>query len=298
MNDRIEKIKIGILGLGRVGAVLARRFREKGCNLHVVWDISRDRIRAFHEDSENVVAASGRLFLKCGIVFVCVPDRQILPAVQAFLNKGWFNSATLVVHTGGMMGPEILADVSDRIAGCGAMHPYMSFPAEPENAMAFDGVGFGITASEDIAETLEKIVQRIGGIPVRIPAEKRTLYHLAAVISSNFSVFLEIVADDILRQTGLDRETAGLLVGRLMDSTRHNLTHTDALSALSGPVIRRDWDTIFRHIQALEENLPEFVSLYREIATAMSLYCHNIWLPSIDKSAKVTHGKFSSEDIP
>ena len=145
--------------------------------------------------------------------------------------------------------------------------------------MSFKDVGFGVSADSELLETLEEIVRGLGGVPVEISPEKRALYHLAAVISSNFSVFLEIIADIVLQKTGLETDVARLLVSRLMDSTRHNLNRTAAEDALSGPVVRKDWSTVHRHMDALNEALPEYESLYKEIAEAMARYCHGIQLP-------------------
>jgi len=269
MNDEKNRLKIGILGLGRVGTVFTSRLHQAGYNISTVWDTSPDSRNSFRLRTAGGFRVSYQHLKNCNFILICVPDREIKAALNNIVKQTL--SKTYLVHTSGISGPEILAEYTDepRLM-TGALHPYMSFPTDPDDAISFSGIGFGITAEGNLNWLLQKITIDMGADPVEISSENRIAYHSAAVFASNFTVFLEMIADEIIQKTGISRTDSHRLLQGLKNSVRHNLNQTVAEDALSGPVIREDWETIKTHIDALSSNFPEFAKLYEVLSKQLA----------------------------
>jgi predicted short-subunit dehydrogenase-like oxidoreductase (DUF2520 family) len=95
----------------------------------------------------------------------------------------------------------------------------------------------------------------------------KSIYHAAAVISSNFPVVLAAVASEILTQAGVPERSAQQAVHSLMEAAISNMADNNPESALTGPVMRGDVETVQRHLQALRHN-SEARALYRRLSFA------------------------------
>ena len=67
---------------------------------------------------------------------------------------------------------------------------------------------------------------------------------------------------DLLEQTGLNRQQAQALLAPLIQTTCHNVIHSLPEKVLTGPASRADQATIERHLNALEEHLPQYYTMY------------------------------------
>ena len=119
------RLGVGIVGTGRVGAVMGRALREAGHTIvgcTASSEASRDRASAMLPDVpildvETVVERSE-------LVLFTVPD-DILPELVSGLAKlGKFNSGQIVAHCAGRYGTEVL-EPSGAIPL--ALHPSLSF---------------------------------------------------------------------------------------------------------------------------------------------------------------------------
>src|SRR5437588_10019514 len=78
-------------------------------------------------------------------------------------------AAPLMVHLAGSRGP------TDRVRL--ALHPAMTFPRRAQGAVSLAGVGFGLTAADDEAESWgRRVVADLGGFCVDVNAESRPQY--------------------------------------------------------------------------------------------------------------------------
>ncbi|MBA3782805.1 MAG: NAD(P)-binding domain-containing protein, partial [Nocardioides sp.] len=102
MDDRL---RVGVVGAGRVGAVLAAALRAAGHDIVAAAgesDASRDRIEALlpgvTTDKPSTVARA------CDLLLLTVPD-DMLPNVVSMLSaSGAIHAGQYVVHTSGAHG--------------------------------------------------------------------------------------------------------------------------------------------------------------------------------------------------
>ncbi|MBN1295158.1 DUF2520 domain-containing protein [bacterium] len=290
-----SQLTIGIIGLGRLGSVLADRLIVAGYPVLAAMDTCPDRLPEFNSLFRHDVSDDPHELASCRILFICVPDRSIAHVAEQVVDREWAGQNCVLVHTAGSHGIGIFpAAVRDRYR-TGSCHPLMAFPADPRRALPFRDVGFCLDGPEPVRVILNRIVSDLGGFPITIPDDSRALYHAAAVIASNFTVYLEALAANLLSTAGLNPETARHAVNGLMRSVRNNVVGLPLEKALSGPVVRNDWNTVQLHIDTLAQTDPATAALYRTLSSALAAYLGKDALPSRENSGNVPSDIYSED---
>lgn len=247
-----------IIGAGRVGICLGVLLQRAGHRIVACSSRSGSSLeRAAHwlrcastSDPAEAAAAADR-------VLIAVPDDIVERVCGALARNGGIRPGVYVVHTAGSLGPEALAPAVDAGARALAVHPLQAVPDVERGLGRLPGSWYGITCDEDLYPWAAGLVSGIGGRPLPVPAERRVLYHAAAVIASNFLVTLAAMAGDIWGEVD---PYLPLLAG-----TVANLDHLGPLGALTGPVVRGDAGTIRRHLEALHDAAPGVEAAYRAL---------------------------------
>ena len=112
------------------------------------------------------------------------------------------------------------------------------------------------------------LVRDLRGHSFGIDADRKALYHAAAVMSAGHVVALFDLAVEMLAECGLSRQTARKILLPLLNSTAENLSTRKPAEALTGPFARGDFKTAMKHLDAIkgsgvEESLAVYVSLGR-----------------------------------
>ncbi|MEV6274366.1 DUF2520 domain-containing protein [Nocardia sp. NPDC051832] len=275
------RLTVGIVSAGRVGSALGVALERAG---HVVFgvsaisDASVHRARTRLPDSEilpveDVVARSELLLL-------AVPDAELAGLVRGMAAAGVLRPGTIVAHTSGANGVGVLAPLAALGALPLAIHPAMTFTGHDEDVARLGNACFGITAADDIGYAIaQSLVIEMGGEPVRVAEENRTLYHAALAHGSNHLVTVIVDAVAALRQA---LAGPGLLGQQLVDEQPNGLAERllaplasaaldNALrrgqAALTGPVARGDTEAVAAHLHALQAVDSRLAAGYR----AMSL---------------------------
>jgi len=269
MNTHPELYIFGILGLGRVGTVLARRLVRAGLSVAAAWDTAESARERFVSAGVPGISVDPVVLSRCNAVFLCVPDDRIADGLSHALTREWIRPGTVVIHTSGVHGPGIFHTADRARIQPAVCHPLMAFPPEPADAMPFDNVAFSIDGDPPVRHLLEITVERLGGFAVHIPESARATYHAAAVVASNFTVYLEKVAADLLRRAGISDDQVPVMLESLMRSVLYNVSGRSPGDVLSGPAVRGDRNTIRRHRDALEHVAPEWLLLYDALTAAI-----------------------------
>lgn len=255
----MQRPSVGVVGAGRVGAVLAVRLRNADYPLTGVSGRSPAtllRIAALLGDAP--VLEPTALARNSDILLLAVPDdvlAEVAEKLAADVRPG-----QLVLHTSGRHGIDVLAPLAAAGARTAAFHPAMTFTGTDIDVER--QCVFGLTAAEADHEQAETLVADLGGVPMWIAEEDRVTYHAALAHGANHLVTLVAQAMDVLRQIGAGDPAAVLrpLLGAALDNT---LAYGDA--ALTGPVARGDASTVQAHLNALDEPIAQ---TYRALARA------------------------------
>lgn len=259
-------LEIGVIGAGRVGAVLGAALRSAGHSIVAVSArsaASRERAAALLPDVP--VAAPADVARRATGVLLAVGDDAIAPLVAELVATGSLGPGQLVAHVSGRHGLAVLAPAADAGAATLALHPAMTFSGTATDLDRLVGTVFGVTALGRHWSIAEQLVTDVGGTAVAVPEELRPLWHAGLAHGANHLVTLVASALDVVRATGVADPAAVLrpLLGAALDNA---LAAGD--SALTGPVARGDAGTVAAHLDALATHAPHERPLYLEMARA------------------------------
>jgi predicted short-subunit dehydrogenase-like oxidoreductase (DUF2520 family) len=262
--ERPARLDVGVVGTGRVGAVLGAALARSGHRVVAAYAVSvasRQRAHALLPAVPLVTPAE--VFEHADLVLLAVPDDALPGLVDGLAETGAIRSGQLVAHTSGRYGTAALDPATRAGALPLALHPAMTFTGTALDIERLAGATFGVTAPEPLWPVAEALVVEMGAEPVRIAEEQRTLYHAALAHASNHLVTLVADAMDLLRAAGVpepDRMLSPLLSATLDNALRQG----DA--ALTGPVARGDAGTVAGHVAEIERVAPEAVAAYVALA--------------------------------
>ncbi len=258
------RLRIGVVGAGRVGAVLAARLRAAGHDLVAVSGTSpASRLRIDTLLPGVRVAEPAEVARMADVLVLAVPDDALVAVAERLAAR----PGQVVLHTSGRHGLEALASLARQGARTIAFHPAMTFTG---TELDLDRrCVFGLTAGPDERELAERLVADLGGTSVWVAEADRAAYHAALAHGSNHLVTVVNQAMDVLRAVvGADADVASVLRPLLEASLDNALSFGDA--ALTGPVARGDVSTVRAHLDALASVPEPTARTYRELARATS----------------------------
>ena len=261
MPPDLDALPVALVGAGAVGRVLALGLGS--AEVPVAAVLSRSAASAERLAREaGISAASGTLDLPAGVrlVLLCTPDAAIANVAAALAEQDHRWAETWVGHTSGALSVEALAAVRERGAQVFGFHPLQTLTPTSDPAVLRGAVaGVEEKEEEGVARAL---ALRLGMRPLRLTAEQKARYHLAASLASNGLVALLGVAADVLETLGIGRNEASGVMGPLLRGTLSNLEAGTPETALTGPVARGDAETLRRHLDALAPDLADRRQVY------------------------------------
>ncbi|NJC73982.1 DUF2520 domain-containing protein [Planosporangium thailandense] len=258
-------LSVGIVGAGRVGAVLGAALAAAGHEIVAAsGESAASRRRIAELLPTTPVLPAAEVAARARLVIVSVPDDALTALVTHLSRAGALGPEQVVAHTSGAHGLGALAPAVVAGATPLALHPAMTFTGtavDLERLRA--GVSFGVTAPTGLRAFATRIVADLGGAVEWIAEEHRVLYHAALAHGSNHLVTLANEAMDRLRDAGVT-DPARVLAPLLRAALDNALRLHDA--ALTGPVSRGDAGTVTRHLVTLGATAPESVPAYLALA--------------------------------
>lgn len=262
----MSTFRIGVIGAGRVGAVLAAALRAAGHEVVAAAgesDASRRRIDELLPGVD--VAKPTDVARRSDLLLLTVPDDMLANVVRVLSDSGAIREGQAVVHTSGRHGLAVLEPARRVGARTIAMHPAMTFTGTEVDLPRLAGCVFGVTAAEADRELTESLVADLGGRAMWVPEDRRTLYHAGLAHGANHLVTLVAEAMEILSAAGAD-DPAATLRPLLTAALDNALEHGDA--ALTGPIVRGDVGTVRAHLADLVANAPQTLPSYLAMAHA------------------------------
>jgi predicted short-subunit dehydrogenase-like oxidoreductase (DUF2520 family) len=231
---------LAIIGAGQIGRAIHHTARAEGIDSRLAG--RADALQA----CEGADAA-----------LLCVPDAAIEEACEAIAAA----PLRFVGHTSGVAGPDPLRSATASGAEAFGLHPLQTITGDnPELIGAACAVSGSTPAALALARSLAR---RLGMRPFELPEERRAAYHAAASIASNFLVTLEESASQLMERAGVE-EAHELLAPLVLRSAANWAAGGPGL--LTGPIARGDEETVKRHLEAIEAQMPELLDLYRVLA--------------------------------
>ena len=270
--DGIEhpaRLTVGVVGAGRVGAVLGAALARAGHRLTGAYAVS-DASRARAADLLPGVPLADVATVVAGaeLVLLAVPDDALPHLVSGLSATGGWQAGQMVVHTSGRHGVGVLEPARASHVLPLALHPAMTFTGTAMDLERLADCAFGVTTDEVLRPVAEALVMEMGGDPVWVAEEDRVAYHCALAHGANHLVTLTSEAMELLSRAGVaePRRVVGPLMRAALDNA---LRLGDA--ALTGPVARGDVGTVEDHLRELDRLSPEIRRTYVALARATAL---------------------------
>jgi predicted short-subunit dehydrogenase-like oxidoreductase (DUF2520 family) len=260
-TEKPPRLDIGVIGTGRVGAVLGAALNRAGHKVvavSAVSDISRLRAESLIPNAK--ILPINDVVKDRDLILLTVPDDVLPDLVSGLAKTKAVSPGSFVVHTSGRLGTSVLSPLTEQ--GCLplAIHPVMTFTGTSIDLTRLSGCPFGVTAPDSLRPVAEALVVEIGGEPIWVPESNRNLYHAALAFGANNLITIVNETVDLLSKAGIENPTE--IVSPLLHASLDNaLRNRD--NALTGPISRGDVLTVSAHIKELEKISPATVSAYK-----------------------------------
>lgn len=243
--DHPARLRVGLIGSGRVGAPIAAALRQAGhriTGISAISTASRERADALLPGV--ALKESAEVCQDADLILLAVPDDVIAELASGLVATGAITAGQLVVHTSGRFGVGVLDPVLVAKALPIAIHPVLTFTGTSIDIQRLVGVPFGVTAVDPLLPIAQALVVDIGGEPFVVAEADRPRYHAALAWSSNFLSTLVNQGTEFIRDIGI--EDPGHFLAPLLSASLDNaLRYGD--SALTGPIARGDVETVRAH---------------------------------------------------
>ena len=270
--DGIEhpaRLTVGVVGAGRVGAVLGAALARAGHRVTGAYAVSaQSRARAAALLPGVPLADVPSIVADAELVLLAVPDDALAHLVAGLSATDTWQAGQMVAHTSGRHGVGVLEPARAHHVLPLAIHPAMTFTGTAMDLERLTECSFGVTTDEALRPVAEALVVEMGADPVWVAEGDRAAYHCALAHGANHLVTLTAQSMELLARAGVEEPRR--VVGPLMRAALDNaLRMGDA--ALTGPVARGDVGTVEDHLRELERLSPEIRRTYVALARATAL---------------------------
>ncbi|EEH64501.1 NAD-dependent glycerol-3-phosphate dehydrogenase domain protein [Gleimia coleocanis DSM 15436] len=275
MNPKPGRLKVGVIGPGKVGVILALALRNVQHEVIGVTASTRvenqDRIEALLPGVP--VLEAPELCAQADLVLVTVPDDEIRPVVAGLAKLNAWRPGQIVVHCSGAHGLAVLVDA----AACGALtlalHPAMTFTGYSLDLQRLENCPAAVTANAIAQPIGQALLIEIGCQPQIVADENRKLYHAALAHGANHLNTLVAQSLELLREAGV--ADPALYLRPLLEAALDRAL-SEGINGLTGPVVRADTGTLTAHLEVLGTPSGEKIkTTYQELARATAELAHD-----------------------
>ncbi|MHB2015769.1 MAG: Rossmann-like and DUF2520 domain-containing protein [Candidatus Xenobia bacterium] len=257
--------RLAFIGAGRVGTAMALLLRDAGYD--VVGMASREPEKAWAA-AERIgcpVLSPAAAAQAADWLCIATTDDALKFVTEQLATSGALASVQVAVHFSGVWPASVLHHPEARHLQAVSVHPLASMPTVEAALGQLRRCWYGLDGDEPACTEARQMIERIGGRCIAVPAEARALYHAAACTSSNYLCTLLHIASRMMLRVGVPPDQAVTALLPLMEGTLENLQNRGLPAALTGPIARGDVETVRRHLEALAEQAPHWLDIYREL---------------------------------
>jgi predicted short-subunit dehydrogenase-like oxidoreductase (DUF2520 family) len=254
LNTTINNIVL--LGAGNVATHLGIALKKKGHRIIQVFSRTTKSARELAVKLDTAyITKLAELNYSADLYLFCLKDDILLDVLKQTL----FNDQILV-HTAGSLPLNIFKDFGFHF---GVIYPVQTFIKERN--LDLTDVPFCIEASTSYAEKiLVNLASGLSGKVQIVDSEKRKVIHLAAVFACNFTNHMYFLADQLMRENGLNFD----LLKPLIRETAAKILEVDPETAQTGPAKRGDNQILEDHLHLLKD-LPGMQKIYTFVSDSI-----------------------------
>lgn len=247
-------MNIGFIGAGKVCHALSFYFDKMHCMRGIYSKNFEDakflaeklKIKAY-ENLEDVI-------LNSELVFISTNDDQIKEVAKSIEKLDLDITGRSFAHLSGSLDSKELQVLYDKGAIVFSFHPLQSFSDSDTAIKQLPNTVFTVEGQGEYELIVKKLLKNYTNEYIKILTANKALYHIAAVILSNYLVTLYGLSEQILKNIGMSQKQAKGLLISLLDSTVNNIKDK-GFKALTGPLERGDLVTIHHHLENLRNDM-------------------------------------------
>jgi predicted short-subunit dehydrogenase-like oxidoreductase (DUF2520 family) len=182
------------------------------------------------------------------IIIITTQDTEIENAAGSISPS---ENTRAVLHASGSLPSSVLSGLLPPRVSVGSIHPLISISDPLTGASSFKGAYICVEGEEDAVRAAHSLVECLEGKAFTINADRKALYHAAAVVASGHLVSLIDVAASLMEKCGVEgAKPADVLTPLIMSAVR-NVQKLPSADALTGPFVRSDIPAFQRHFEQL-----------------------------------------------
>lgn len=195
--------------------------------------------------SKNTPAELQHALDTCDTVLLLIKDSEI----QNFINEHPALSQKTLVHFSGALS----------LSNTVGLHPLMTFSDQLYPLDFYPKIPF---VSESGNTSFQEVFPQLKNPSTAINPKQKALYHSLCVMGGNFTTILwSKVLETFKSEFGIDAEMVFPYIDKITENVKHN--HK---AALTGPLARRDIQTLQKNLEALKDD--SFSNVYRSFIEA------------------------------
>ena len=266
------KLRIAIVGPGRLGTALAMELRSAGYTISEI--VSRNNIASKRKAAilarkvRALVSTIDTARANADVVWFCVPDREIKNAAHQLASAiDW--KRKIAFHSSGALLSDELNILRRQGAAVGSIHPMMTFVTG--SIPSLDGVPFAMEGDTAAIRAARRIVRDLDGEAFTIRRQHKIAYHAWGSFASPLLVATLVTAEQLAGAAGLSDREARRKMLPIVRQTISNYEMLGPAGAFSGPIVRGDAEIVRKHLQVLKK-VPEAREVYLALARAAMRY--------------------------
>lgn len=208
-----------IVGNGRLSKHFQYLFAIKNISFKLWFKGSNESFELLCKEAEKIL--------------VLIKDDEIVNFIES--NKSLADQKLIWIHCSGMLSTPLAESA----------HPLMTFTEKLYDSEVYDSIPF-ITEINRL--TFKELFPDLNNPSYQIASQCKNLYHAFSVMSGNFTTILWQNFFNYLTSRDIPQSTAYAYLNGII----YNLKNDNF--PLTGPIQRNDVNTIYKHLEALENN--------------------------------------------
>ena len=253
--EGVLEMKIGFIGAGKVGCSFGLFLKKREFQIVGYASQSMESASYAANLTDSSALSFNELIKQSNYIFITTPDDRIEDVWNHMLDFDLRDKK--VFHMSGCLSSSIFTNSGENGVLGYSLHPLYSFADKKSSDLG--EVVFSIEG--DHISGIHAFLDQSNIRYFVLDKKKKALYHAAAVFVSNYVVALAKIGEDLLLESGLDKELSIDGTLPLMESALFNMKKKGINHALTGPIIRGDLNTIQKHI----EELPTYKEIYKRL---------------------------------
>ena len=184
------------------------------------------------------------------LIIIAVPDSRIKDIVKSLAKDSGSLKNRSIFHTSGALTSDEISVLRKKGAAVASFHPLQTFSRLKEQTSLKD-IWCAVEGDQKAVAVARVLGKKIGMNIFTVLKKNKVLYHASAVFASNYLVTVLSVVETISEFIHIPPKKVWKIYSPLVLQTVYNAIKFSPATALTGPIVRGDVETIAKHIKAL-----------------------------------------------